>query len=276
MAGFSALSALQAVPLSAAVPAAATSLAYLNAKWSVSYDFQLLGSLLRTSIRRIVRTRKGRLNHFYYLEEHALDPRTADKPFVVYQNREWTFHEVYQTALRHGTWLKQKAGVKPGDVVAMDFMNSAAFIFLWMGLWSIGAVPAFINYNLAKAPLSHCVKVSTAKVLLVDPEVRASFPQEQLDTFAAPDFREDGGSVKVLFYDSDLEEQISKTPPEREPDSVRGSPEGPEIGVLIYTSGTTGLPKPAIVSWNKCIVGASFISNWMGLQTTDRVYTVSE
>jgi acyl-CoA synthetase (AMP-forming)/AMP-acid ligase II len=215
------------------------------------------------------------MNHFYFLEEHALNPRTANQPFLVYQKRVWTFHEVYETALRYGTWLKQTHGIKPGEVVALDSMNSAQFVFVWMGLWSIGAVPAFINYNLTKASLTHCVRVSTTRLVLVEDHMRTSFPQEQLDIFAAPDFREGGGSVEVVFLTPEIEAQILQTPPVREPDSARANQEGHHIGVLIYTSGTTGLPKPAIVSWNKCLVGGSFVGMFMGLKSTDRVYTVS-
>ena len=232
-------------------------------------------ALTRTVVHRMRRTKADRLNIFYYLEEYAQDPKTANNPFVVYQGKTWTFHDTYQTALRYGAWLKRRHGVKPGEVVAMDFMNSAAFIFVWMGLLSIGAVPAFINYNLTKAPLAHCVKVSTTRLLFVDGELRSAFPPEQLDVFAAPDFREKGGSVEVVFYDQELEAEILQAPPTREPDSVRGNQEGPDIGMLIYTSGTTGLPKPAIVSWNKCITGGNFVSLWMGLKPSDRVYTVS-
>ncbi|KAL1959209.1 hypothetical protein VTO42DRAFT_2714 [Malbranchea cinnamomea] len=267
------LAALQSVPPSLAAPAVVTSLAYLNARWSFSYDLRLLFALTRTVIRRIMRTRQDRLNLFYFLEEHAQNSKNANRPFIVFQGKTWTFHEAYQTTLRYGTWLKRRHGVKSGEVVAMDFMNSAAFIFVWMGLLSIGAVPAFINYNLAKAPLTHCVKVSTARLLLVDGELRHAFPPEQLDIFAAPDFREKGGSVEVVFYDAELEAEILNIPPVREPDSARGNQEGPDIGMLIYTSGTTGMPKPAIVSWNKCIMGGSFVSLWMGLKSTDRVYT---
>ena len=219
--------------------------------------------------------KRDRLNLFYVLEQHALNASTAKKPFVIYDHREWTFYEVYQNALRYGAWIKQTYGVQPGEVVAMDFMNSAAFIFMWMGLWSIGAVPAFINYNLAKASLTHSVKASTARLLFVDGEVRGLFPPEQLAMFASPDFRQGGGSVEVVFYDKELECQILRTEPVREPDSSRSGQEARGMAMLIYTSGTTGLPKPAIVSWNKCFVGSNFLSMWMGFRKTDRVYTVS-
>ena len=47
-------------------------------------------------------------------------------------------------------------------------MNSPEFIFVWMALWQLGCAPAMINYNLTGDALAHCLKVSGAKVLLVD------------------------------------------------------------------------------------------------------------
>jgi acyl-CoA synthetase (AMP-forming)/AMP-acid ligase II len=153
-------------------------------------------------------------------------------------------------------------------------MNSANFVFIWMGLWSIGAAPAFINYNLSGKPLTHSVKVSSARLLIVDEEVRERFPPEQLATFASPDFRDGKGSVEVVFFTPEVEAQILQTAPVRQDDSARSGPEGRDLAMLIYTSGTTGLPKPAIVSWAKCWAGGTFIGRWISLKKTDRIFTV--
>ncbi|OAX78727.1 hypothetical protein ACJ72_06965, partial [Emergomyces africanus] len=190
--------AFAAIPLSLAVPAAAASVAYLDARWGVSTDLSVMSALFRSSISRLLAERRDQCNLFYTLERNALDKRTANHPALIYDKQTWTFRELYTTSLRYGTWFKTKYGIKTGDVVAMDFMNSSAFVFMWMGLWSIGAIPAFINYNLAKNSLAHCVKVSTAHIIFVERELQEQFfPPEQLEVFARPDFREGGGSVQV-------------------------------------------------------------------------------
>ncbi|KKA16727.1 Long-chain fatty acid transporter [Rasamsonia emersonii CBS 393.64] len=261
------------IPLRIAAPAVAASLAYLNARWSVFYDWNLLSALVRILLKSRLAEHWDRINLFYVLEKHALASSTANHPFIVYNGRTWTFHETYQTALRYGQFFKNKFGVKPKEIVAMDFMNSSNFVFIWMGLWSIGAVPAFINYNLSGKPLTHSVKVSSARLLIVDEEVRDRFPPEQLATFSSPDFRDDKGPVEVVFFTPDLEAQILQTAPIREDDSARSGPIGRDMAMLIYTSGTTGLPKPAIVSWFKCWAGGTFITKWISLKKTDRVFT---
>lgn len=227
------------------------------------------------SIKSRFAERGDRLNLFYILENHALSPTTADQEFIVYDGRSYTFHETYTMALRYGAWLKKVHRVRRKDIVAIDFMNSATFLFFVLGLWSIGAVPAFINYNLSGKPLRHSVRTSTAKLLLVDEEVRNCFPPDQLRTFSSPSFRDGKGPVNVVFYTPDIEAQIMATEPVREDDKARGGVVPRDMALLIYTSGTTGLPKPAIVSWKKCWTGSLFVADWMSIGRSDRFFTVS-
>lgn len=238
------------------------------------YDYQLIKSLATINIKLKLAERADRLNLFYVLEKHALAPKSANRPFIVYNGQTWTYKETYDTVLRYGQYFKQTYGIKPKEIVALDFMNSATYIFVWLGLSSIGAIPAFINYNLSGKPLSHCVKVSTARLVVADQEIRDKFTQEQLAEFASPDFRDGKGPVDVVFITPEVENQILQAPAIRENDSVRSNAAMREMAVLIYTSGTTGYPKPAVVSLSKCWSGAIFMDGFLSLKTDDRVYTV--
>lgn len=266
---------LSGIPVKVAAPAAAAALAYLNARWSVSYDINLAQAFVSLLVYPALKERSDRLNLFYTLEQYANDSKMANHPFIVYERRTWTFREGYETVLRYGNWFRTVHGVKPKEIVAMNFLNSSTFIFMWFGLWSIGAVPAFINYNLLGKPLTHSVKTSTSRLLLVDPEVKVNFPKEELDLFASPDFRDGKGSVEVVFFTPEVEAQVLQTPPVRAPDSTRTGAIRRDMAILIYTSGTTGLPKAAVVSWGKCYAGGVFSSRFPGLRKSDRFYTVS-
>lgn len=260
--------------MSVGLPAAAAAAAYLNARWSFFYDASLIKSLLKMSVKSRFAEYGDRLNLFYVLENHALSPTTADQEFIVYNGRSWTFHQTYKMALRYGAWFKKVHGVRRKEIVAIDFMNSATFLFFTLGLWSIGAVPAFINYNLAGKPLTHSVRTSTAKLLIVDEEVRNCFPPKQLETFASSSFRDGKGHVNVVFFTPDVEAQILEMEPVREDDKVRAGVLPRDMALLIYTSGTTGLPKAAIVSWKKCWSGSLFTGDWMQIGSSDRFFTV--
>jgi acyl-CoA synthetase (AMP-forming)/AMP-acid ligase II len=214
------------------------------------------------------------------LEEHAKSNKTADKTFLVYQSRSWTFKKTYEMVLRYAGWLHNTYHIEPKEIIAIDFMNCPQFIFLTLALWSLGALPAFINYNLTSTPLIHSIRSSTARLLVVDPEVRSAISPEVLSALTSPTFRSgtSGGPTELVFLEKDFETSLSYHPTYRAPDEVRSSTTANDRAVLIYTSGTTGLPKPAIVSWSRLMVGCIFGGSWLDLRPCtspkpDRYYT---
>ena len=254
------------MPLSIAAPAALAGLSYLNAKTSFWYDWLMLKSVVPSRLACWSRARNDRLNLFYQLENLARDPATSEVVFLKFEGKAYTYAQTYTLALKHGAWLRQNHGVKPKDIVAMDFENSDTFVFLWFGLWSIGATPAFINFNLSGGVLVHCVKAATAKLLLVDPIVAHNVDEE---------VRKELAGVDIVVLTPELERGIMATEPVRAPDQDRSEDLPQNMAILIFTSGTTGMPKPAIMSWAKAILGAGFACRWLGWQPGDVFYTVS-
>lgn len=249
--------------------------AWVNAKTQFSYDCILAYGLISATIDVARTERHDRVNLFYVLEKHATAKSTASTPFLVYSGKEWTFKEVYELVLKYATWLKTNYTIAPKEVVAINFVNGPPFIFFWLAIWSLGANPAFMNYNLTGESLLHCVKTSTARILFVDEEVQPKVTPEVSDSLASSDFRDEHGPVQVVFLSKALEKQIFATKGLREPDESRGGMKVHDMAILIYTSGTTGLPKPAIVSWNKAAIGGMFVSRWLGMTRNDRFYSVS-
>ena len=260
------------VARSAAVLAGA---AWLNAKYCFFYDYILARALISALFHAKLVERQDRVNLFYVLEKHATTRSTAASPFLVGGGREWTFKEVYDTVLQYAAWLKMTYAIAPKDVVAIDFVNGPHFVFFWLALWSLGALPAFINYNLTGQPLLHCIKISTTRILFVDGESESKVTQEVSHALESPDFRVGGGSVQIVIVDGDLERRIRTVEGMREPDASRKGVKGSDMAKLIYTSGTTGLPKAAIISWTKATMGSMFVSSWLGMKQSDRFYTVS-
>lgn len=248
-----------------AAPAAVAGLAYVNAKASLFYDYNLIVPGLKGQVKIALREKKDRLSLFYILEDNA-QGKLANKTFMTFEGQQWTYKEVYQTALKYGTWLKKKYHIMPKEVVAMDFMNSDKFVFIWLGLWSIGAKPAFINYNLTDKALSHSVRVSTARVVLVDPEVQHNITEG---------VKNEVPNIQFEFFGPELEVEAMTTEGVREPDSTRSEDKPSNIAILIYTSGTTGFPKPAIISWQKLISSGAFVPGWCAFNKNDILYTVS-
>lgn len=240
-------------------------LAYLSAKLQVGTDIRVIYAALRGWKIGEAREKKDRLNYFYLLEETAQDKKLGDHVFVIFEGRKWTYKQTYDIVLRYGTWLRETYDVKPKDIVAMDFENSDQFVFMWLGLWSIGARPAFLNYNLSGQPLIHCIRASAAKLVLIDPNVQKNVTEDVRQ--ALPD-------IKFVVFTPELENDALTSSPVRAPDSARSGEKLRNMAMLIYTSGTTGLPKPAVVSLAKCIIGGNHASKWLGAKQSDILYTV--
>ncbi|KAK7415300.1 long-chain fatty acid transporter fat1 [Neonectria magnoliae] len=236
------------LPLAITAPAVLATIAYLNARSSAWYDILLLKCALTGAGRMYYREFADRLNLFYALEALAKSPSTADRALLLFEGRRFSYAQAYDAILRYGTWLREDLAVKPGDIVALDFQNSHHFVFLWWGLWSIGAKPAFINYNLSGPSLVHCLGAATTRLCIVDPNVAENVSQ---------DVRDQLSDIRFHVLTPDVEAEILAHEPVRAPDSDRSEKSLSNMCILIYTSGTTGMPKAAVISWGKCIVAGS-------------------
>ncbi|KAL9101772.1 MAG: hypothetical protein Q9163_003019 [Psora crenata] len=261
------------VPLAVAGPALLAGAAYLDARFQLGYDLGILARSVPAVKAIALQARRDRINLFYVLESHALSKGGANRPLLIYQGQEWTYSEVYDIVLKCGTWLKMRFGVAQGEVVAMDLMNGPWFLFFWLALWSLGAIPAFINYNLTGAPLLHSIKASGSRLLLVEEEVRPRFTAKVIDTLNSPAARDGKGPVETVFLTPELEAEIMATRGARESDASRGGVTLRDNAILIFTSGTTGYPKPAVISWRKCLGSAWVTRSHLGFKKSERFYT---
>ncbi|KAI0881366.1 acetyl-CoA synthetase-like protein [Annulohypoxylon maeteangense] len=252
------------IPLALAVPAAAAGLAYLNVKTGFWYDRTLLRAAIPALYHNSKRERTDRCSSFYVLEQKATSKSSRNHPYILFQDKSWTFGQVYEIALKYGNWFKTKFDVKPKDIVAINLQNSDYFVFICFGLWSIGAKPAFINYNLTGQALVHCVKTAEPVLMLVDPEIA---------------FKVDGGvrekleGLRIELLTDELKAEVAAIEAIRPPDSLRSGQLPKDMAILINTSGTTGLPKAAIISWKKLTVVGSFVSSWLATKPSDVFYT---
>lgn len=271
-------------PLSIAVPAAAASLAYLNARTAFISDIALLRSVAAGASVTKESARRDRVNLFYKLEELALSSKSANRIFLAVPPEiptdvqtledlrglaciEWTYREVYDKILQFAAWLRDDHQVRKGDIVALNFKNSAEFVFIWFAIWSLGAKAGLINTGLREKALLHCVTAAQSKLLILDPLLQETLSPEVQAGLA------DAG-VKVTIVDDGIENKIYSTSGYRAPDKDRGGVKHTDLALLIYTSGTTGLPKPAVVPWRRFHNSAKSMATWLGMKPTDRYYTV--
>ncbi|BFZ55408.1 long-chain fatty acid transporter fat1 [Savitreella phatthalungensis] len=242
---------------------------YVDAKYFVGHDLNGVRSILRA--RRNVASREAAdvCNNFYVIEDHLKS--RPDAVMLVYGSREWTYKQAMTEILRWANYLIS-LDLKSGDLVALNFTNRPAFVFAFCGAWAAGVVPALINFNLVDNALAHCVKVSTAKVMIFDDEAakNVSTAKDLLPGVKFICYSED---ARADFAENITAADLSRQPLSRPPNSRRGGQKMTSPAALIYTSGSTGLPKAAIVPWAKYGSSAVASSGLIGITQSDRFYT---
>ncbi|PGH10530.1 hypothetical protein AJ80_07473 [Polytolypa hystricis UAMH7299] len=224
-----------ALATTAAVAGIGTAAAYLDAKFHLKKDIKALYRLKRSEREFARVAAEGRINGWYIFEATA--KKLADSTCIWSREGVYTWKQVHDMACQYGHYYLS-LGVKPGDLVTFYLQNCPEFAIAWLGLWSIGCAPAFINYNLAGNALLHCLKVSGARVLLVDtdPETAARVNDQRAV------IENDLGMLPISL-DESLKAYIATFPDTAPEDSLRRNVPGSFPSCLFYTSGTTGLPK---------------------------------
>lgn len=128
-------------------------------------------------------------------------------------------------------------GVQPGELVAFYLQNRAEFMFAWLGLWCLGAAPAAINYNLAGDALEHCLRVSGAKMVLVDDDPECVKRMEGSRSVVETELGMHIRAVDAIPLDNFPGDVLP-----RDGAGAYNMP-GSFPCILLYTSGTTGMPK---------------------------------
>jgi acyl-CoA synthetase (AMP-forming)/AMP-acid ligase II len=172
----------------------------------------------------------------------------------------YDWKEAYAQTNRYAQFFLEH-GVQPDELAAFYLTNSPEFMLAMMGLWAVGAAPAMINYHLTGDALVHCVRVSGAKIILVDwdNECRQRIEDERPRL-------ENELAVKIIILDDTTKAYINQLLPTRPPNHLRDNmkPEFPMS--LLFTSGSTGHPKAVSFSVSRGVHLAGPRGNSLGVK----------
>lgn len=103
--------------------------------------------------------------------------RAPEKPLLLFRDEVYTYQQVERRSNQVARALRDQAGLRQGDGVALYLGNQPAYLWIWLGCAKLGCALACLNCNIRGRSLVHSFQASGAKVLLADPgEERASFP----------------------------------------------------------------------------------------------------
>ncbi|KAF2028426.1 acetyl-CoA synthetase-like protein [Setomelanomma holmii] len=216
--------------------AAVTGLAaYLNGKYHLAQDIKALRFRSKAAkyYAELVKTKRQSL--WYSFTPHV--PKYSQNLCIWSREKTYTWQEVHDRAVQWGNFFLAQ-GVRPGNMVATYLMNSADFLVIWLGLFSIGCAPAHLNYNLKGDALLHCLRVAGVKLVVVDEEEGC---QERFQGWK--DRAEQELGIRAFTVNNALLEEVYSGPTNVPGDEYRESVVGSDPTCLLYTSGTTGLPK---------------------------------
>ncbi|MDP9435420.1 MAG: AMP-binding protein [Actinomycetota bacterium] len=190
----------------------------------------------------------------------ALDAAAAefpDRPYVVTDERSWTYREVQEWSVRLAAGLV-RAGVRPGDHVGLVMANHPEFVALKFAIARAGAVCVPINFLNRRDELGYVLRQSDAVLVVTMDRFRGLDYLGMLDELA-PGWERDGGGafprlrqVVVLPTSPDGGRAGAMTVQELGASDTGwqpvAAPDPDAPADVLYTSGTTGDPKGVLLT----------------------------
>ncbi len=196
---------------------------------------------------------------------HGWADKAADRAALLSDRETLTYGALSKRINQYARWALAN-GIGKGDTVALLMPNRPEYLAIWLGITKAGGVVALLNTQLTGTALAHCIKVATAKHLIVAAELGDAAKAAVTHLDRIPEIWSHGGDSpridRALDSLSGEVLALAEVPPVTVDDRA----------LLIYTSGTTGLPKAAYVSHRRVLTWSLWFAGLIDATADDRMY----
>ncbi|MGQ0669850.1 MAG: benzoate-CoA ligase family protein [Actinomycetota bacterium] len=206
-------------------------------------------------------------NSMVDLLERNLVPGRAERPYLITEERTWSYEEVAAAADAAGSGLLG-LGLSPGDRVILATRDRAEFVISFWGAIKAGLVAVPVAQGLSTSDLDFMLTDSEARVIVCDAaSAGAVLPAAERT------------GAMCLLVDGEQRDAIrSWAEVCGVPASLDAAPTtGEDIALWLYTSGTTGLPKAVMHRHRHLEAAPGALSRQViGMEAGDVVLSVSK
>ncbi len=195
-----------------------------------------------------------------------------------YKGSSFTYEEVATQMVKLHI-IFEKAGIKPGDKIALVGKNSAAWGITFLAVISYGAIIVPILPDFTPEDVHHIINHSDSVMLFTGEQIFETLDRKKLPDIRAT-FRVNDFSLIYAVDSSELPsvvENINQIFADHFPKGF--GPEkfrlqhvpNHELAVISYTSGTTGFSKGVMIPHNSLIANIRYAHENMPLQPRDEI-----
>ncbi|MDQ0157840.1 o-succinylbenzoate--CoA ligase [Robertmurraya andreesenii] len=153
---------------------------------------------------------------------------TPNRPMIRFKDRDYSFKEMYERALKQAGHL-QSQGVKKGDYVAVLLQNHVDSVVMLLSLQLIGGIAVILNNRLTAEELAWQIEDSNSILFITEEGFRDKLARLQLEI--------------PWLWKATIDTSNSMSP------AVQDEVNLDDVCSVMYTSGTTGKPKGVLQTY---------------------------
>ena len=199
----------------------------------------------------------------------------VDKVAIKFEGKQLTYKEYNELVNQYAHYFLS-LGLKKGDIVDILMQNRIEYVVLVGAVGKIGAIGSLINSDLREKSLTHCIKITLGKVIVVGEEcfeafnsIRGELDLEDQTLCFSPD----AGTIPCPEGYIDLSSAVKEFPVVNP--STTSEIKTFDNHLYIFTSGTTGLPKATYFPHHRMVVSGIMYGQALARLTSEDTMYVS-